>query len=171
MLGWLCCCSCCLILHLGEEKQTIKQRNTLKCKTNMEHKITSHVTFTSLSADSEMLAAASSLTRAIVSAAPAAASAAARRACKKSKWPLVHLFETKVIEKKVLLNALFHKKALVTSWPTDHTAWNYTLQLHETDSWKLTWLLTWQACVQTFPTEVVLHMLTVTLCHRTWPLS
>lgn len=116
MLGRLCCCSCCLILHLGEEKQTIKQRNTLKCKTNMEHKITSHVTFTSLSADSEMLAAASSLTRAIVSAAPAAASAAARRACKKSKWPLVHLFETKVIEKKVLLNALFHKKALVTSW-------------------------------------------------------
>ena len=69
----------------GEEKQTIKQRNTLKCKTNMEHKITSHVTFTSLSADSEILAAASSLTRAIVSAAPAAASAAARRACKKSK--------------------------------------------------------------------------------------
>ena len=48
----------------------------------MEHKIMLHLTFTSLSADSEMLAAASSLTRAIVSAAPAAASAAARRAWK-----------------------------------------------------------------------------------------
>lgn len=51
----------------------------------MEHKITSHVTLTSLSADSEMLAAASSLTRAIVSAAPAAASAAARRAWKNNQ--------------------------------------------------------------------------------------
>ena len=54
----------------------------MQYKTNMEHKIMLHLTFTSLSADSEMLAAASSLTRAIVSAAPAAASAAARRAWK-----------------------------------------------------------------------------------------
>ena len=54
----------------------------------MEDKNTSHLTFTSLSADSEMLAAASSLTRAIVSAAPAAASAAARRAWKQIKMSL-----------------------------------------------------------------------------------
>ena len=59
-----------------------KDHLTMQYKTNMEHKIMIHLTFTSLSADSEMLAAASSLTRAIVSAAPAAASAAARRAWK-----------------------------------------------------------------------------------------
>lgn len=44
--------------------------------------VTSCNTLTSRSADSEILAVASSLIRAIVSAAPAAASAAARRAWK-----------------------------------------------------------------------------------------
>lgn len=68
--------------------------------TSMEYKITSYVTFTSLSADSEMLAAASSLTRAIVSAAPAAASAAARRAWKKTKrLVIVDLYKTTGNEK------------------------------------------------------------------------
>lgn len=57
-----------------------KYCNTFRLNTNMGHKISPHGTLTSRPADSEILEAASSLTRAIVSAAPAAASAAARRA-------------------------------------------------------------------------------------------
>ena len=78
----------------------------------MEHKITSHVTLTSLSADSEMLAAASSLTLAIVSAAPAAASAAARRAWKNIEMTLsISLRDQGQRQKlrKVSINVLFHK--------------------------------------------------------------